>query len=84
MDFDSGFPKWRASVCKLDRTSLATRASSEVQLGGVRVYGGSDLAPLVVLAVVRAPCVLQRQFRVRMGSDLGTGEPAMCGRLIEL
>ena len=28
--------------------------------------------------------MLQRQFRVRMGSDLAADEPAMCGRWIGL
>ena len=64
-------------MCKLDRTSLATRTSSEVQLGRVRVYGGLNLVPLVVVAVVKAPWVLQRQFRVHMGSDLAADEPCV-------
>ena len=46
------------------------------------MYGGLDLVPLVVVAVVKVPRVLQRQFRVHMGSDLAADEPAVCGRWI--
>ena len=47
-------------------------------MGRVRVYGGLDLVPLVVVVAVKVPRVLQRQFRVHMGSDLAADEPAVC------